>query len=151
MINKYRAWDVIVKTMVYSDKNQNLFCFGDDRWFCMYGDNYYVGSKISTDKEQDDILMRYTGLRDKNNVDIYENDIIDAFALLDDGVRYPRLTIVKWNDQLAYWYLEDIESGGEITIYSKQENDLNLYREVVGNTLENKELLEDIEDKKSNR
>ena len=95
--------------------------------------------------------MRYTGLRDKNNVDIYENDIIDAFALLDDGVRYPRLTIVKWNDQLAYCYLEYIESGGEITIYSKQENDLNLYREVVGNTLENKELLEDIEDKKSNR
>ena len=68
---KFRAWDVDMKQMVYSSEQENLFCFVKNGWWCNYGNNFYVGTKKQTDKEHDDFLMQYTGLKD-----VYESDII---------------------------------------------------------------------------
>ena len=70
-------------------------------------------------------LMQYTGLKDKNGVDIYEGDIVKGNYLKGIGV-------VEWNDKFCKF---DISHKINITPSDEFE--------VIGNIYENPELLKE--------
>lgn len=79
------------------------------------------------DEMSDLPIMQYTGLKDKNGVEIYEGDIVNSKIFGISEVRYFQNSFVLWDD------------GS----YSRDhKNYLGDNCEVIGNIYENPELLE---------
>ena len=80
-------------------------------------------------------LMQFTGLQDKNGVDIYEGDIISIQYIRKE---YTNL-VVCWSNDSALFYTSK-EVGGEGCAISRSHME---EFEVIGNLHENPELLTD--------
>lgn len=82
-------------------------------------------------------IMQYTGLKDKNDKEIYEGDIVEVtWANQRKLIKY----IVKYAEDCAYYLLECTTDEFELDTfcgYSKEQ------LEVVGNIYENPELLKE--------
>jgi uncharacterized phage protein (TIGR01671 family) len=82
------------------------------------------------------ILLQYTGLKDKNGMEIYEGDIIRANKLTFESKLLPENLLVKFY-------------GGMFQLYRGNENLMGLHLqyiedgEIIGNIYENPELLKD--------
>ena len=74
--------------------------------------------------DEDDILIQFTGLADKNGVEIYESDIV-----VEDG--YVGVHVVK-NTELAGYYPFEYCGGGEVQVEDCR---------VIGNVHQHPELL----------
>lgn len=107
---KYRAWDVFGKKMISWEE----LC--DDYEVCW---GLFNNQHIK-------IPMQYTGLKDKNDVDIYEGDIVKCNEILFR---------VLWSEKDAGFYLYKNTLFSLSNIFSPD-------TEVIGNIYENKELLE---------
>lgn len=86
-------------------------------------------------------LMQYTGLKDKNGVEIYEGDIITVTTnhVADLDPKYPeKTTTVEVRCENAVWWFGDMTM-----IYTPLKN---AKLEVIGNIYENPELLEKTND-----
>ena len=119
---KFRAWDKTLKRMIYPNNPNYQFRLTGKG--IEVDDLTFVDTAFNEKHEDIDCeVMQYTGLEDKNRVEIYEGDIV-SYILWLDGEK--RKTIVANVDKFRFAVNEDIY--GDI--------------EVIGNIYENPEILE---------
>ena len=124
MIPKYRAWDKKFKEMVQVD----AIVFEEQAIIVTYKNGDFTKKDIKYYE-----LMQSTGLKDKNGKEIFEKDIVDFKG---------RKAIVKWHGSYASFIYEFVEELQNRTT-EWQPLYLSYYKfEVIGNSLENPELLE---------
>lgn len=119
---KFRAWNKKEKCM-YLDPHISDGSVGDYCTLLNKGIKYTFSKKF--------ILMQYIGLKDKNNVEIYEGDIVQFQGLDDYGQG-----IVEWEDDSFYAkYLHNPDIGGYDLMY-------HIWK-VIGNIYQNPELIKE--------
>lgn len=134
MIQRYRAWDPHKKKMV------------DDTELVIWGGNIYQGNRqkiferIVEGKKgligysiDDKHLMQSTGLKDKNDTEIFEGD-----ALKNND--YPNQTFICKHSRLqASFQAESLNGLLTLSLWKDEERDW----QVIGNIYANPELLEE--------
>ena len=127
MIPKFRAWDSVEKKFV------EHFFITDNGLICnVEKPTSGYNSPVPIEKSEL-ILMQFTGLKDKNGKDIFEKDIVNFKG---------RKAIVKWHGSYASFIYEFVDELQNRTT-KWQPLYLSYYKfEVIGNSLENPELLE---------
>ena len=143
MITKYRAWNKESKEM-YACYGFNTFDTKNKLFICNKPNSSFKNGKLQTIHAvevfaDDYVLMQYTGLKDKNGVEIYEGDVLTLKYPRDR--RYTVTAKVIRGSQISAMTLkfEDEFTTEEIPLY-KISAEHNL--EVLGNIYENPELLE---------
>ena len=124
MIPKFRAWDKEGKVMI------------DWFWLNSEGEAYetpvtlYDTPHTEIERNDDLILMQYTGLKDKNGLEIYEGDIVSYFT--DSN------SVIEWKN--GGFIIKRVIDGA-YDLMQMRIADV----EVIGNIWENLELLEEQE------
>ena len=126
---KFRAWDKELKNWADYAIAYDRLSFLDEStgWW-------------KTDKEGERfILCQYTGLKDENDMEIYEGDIIKAVSFAKP------IGIVKYSDENQAFIFNDLDKKyrGYSTALMNQFDD---GFEILGNIYENPELLEEVSD-----
>jgi uncharacterized phage protein (TIGR01671 family) len=123
---KFRAWDKKNKTMIYPDSDTDLM---------MGIDGVVLATSVCSHKAMfgyDLILMQFTGIIGKNDIEIYEGDIVKGNQSAIGKVKYQGLAFSyqgKKGDG-SVWY-------DTITSNLKQDHDI----EVIGNIYQNPNLI----------
>jgi uncharacterized phage protein (TIGR01671 family) len=114
---KFRAWDNVNKEMLENVgvSADGIQIVGEPEWR-MFGSTKYHHD-----------VMQFTGLKDKNNKDIYEGDVV-----ICDG----RRTFVVWDKAEACFRYQK-----EFTPNENYVMNYNGDEEVIGNIYQNQELL----------
>ena len=120
---KFRAWLKEKKEMI-DNARPDFFC-KQLNYLC---GNSAGGQDVLGVSTEDIELMQYTGLKDKNNKEIYEGDIVTLH-----NSKYK----VIFNSKEARFVLRDDEFESEISFT----NNNNERMKIVGNIYENPELL----------
>ena len=136
---KFRAWD---KKHKYMDEIDGKYLYiADGKIYEVREGTWNMESfTIKKDVTDDFELMQYTGLKDKNGVEIYEGDILrvtdgaDEVNVLNSDTG---IGVVEWLDKWGFWNISNIENGlGDI---------LNCgYVEIIGSIYENGEMLKGV-------
>jgi len=111
---KFRAWDKV--NMNYSPTMGTIE-------FCKWIDFNSIGT----------VLMQDTGLKDKNGVEIYEEDIIVGQFGYKEVVKIEEFNFITREDSCA---------GYGFNLDSCNLDDIKKYCEIIGNIYENPELLD---------
>ena len=118
---KFRAWD---------NKNKKLVSFENIE--LPYSENVNLDGQIEGILDRGIILMQYTGLKDKNDVEIYEGDIVGHNGFIG-YVKY----INSGNCNVLGYALVSLINGRIFYMFCDETDNY----EVIGNIYENKELL----------
>lgn len=125
---KFRAWDSFTKHMWMWEDMQTFN--GDDHLKLYFEDS-------------DNNVMQFTGIKDKNNKDIYEGDILNIWHshehdshIAGEGI------VVVWRDVSAGFALRDHEQESDypMDVDLSTDGDKPVF-EVIGNVYENEELI----------
>ena len=129
MIPKFREWDA-EREKLFKGKGMSYGVRKDfDNSFAIEFEHMEDLDAINKDGSIDRVVMMSTGLKDINDTEIYEGDIIKN--------SYDEIYTVKWFD--AGFYLEEKYNGG----FDYHELHFGDNKKVIGNIYENPELLED--------
>lgn len=137
---KFRVWDNITKRMWYP--KFALFESG-----CVYSkkEDYELlddAMNGSSTLDEDDIVMQYTGLKDKNGKEIYENDILkDCYGRIMKVI----FSKVKAKYQFQLLRVEGENFWANNFMFSDMEDwfwEEDIFVEIIGNIYDNPELLE---------
>ncbi len=107
-----------------------------------YLDDEYVSEGIYKSKTKDHKLMQYTGLKDKNGVEIYEGDIVEYhwFAFVNGSeVDKEDTGLVTYSPEFCMFLFEGKRGAMNVTDTDHYEGDGCI--EVIGNIYEDKQLL----------
>jgi len=136
---KFRAWDKITDQMY----NWNDI-YSIHRGFKLEGDNNYSDIKLTCSmpdgsgfKPYDFELMQYTGLKDKNGVEIYEKDVVSYSEHYIGDHRYSAGRGVVEFDNGSF-FINESEFSPELC----REEIENEHIEIIGNIYENPELVD---------
>jgi uncharacterized phage protein (TIGR01671 family) len=120
---KFKLWNVGLKSWggIYLNENED------------------INEGIESYQKSGDIILQYTGLKDKNGKEIYEGDVISFKDLLDIVER--EIAPIVWHENTLRLVPQDIEvntRGGHYIHHWDSLMDI----EVIGNIWENPELLD---------
>lgn len=103
MIPRFRAWDKIHKTMY--DADDIIAINFEDKSICVQTIYFEQGLPDSRDSDyydfDDVVLMQQTGMRDKNDREIFEGDIIDSTDGFLTGVIEFRVSLGMFVSELV--------------------------------------------------
>ncbi|HDJ2830057.1 TPA: YopX family protein [Staphylococcus aureus] len=127
MILKFKAWDKDKKVMSIIDE------IDFNSGYILISTGYKSFNEVK--------LLQYTGLKDKNNTEIYDGDIAE-FKYPHDK-RFKEIGVITHSAEKACFVIKMIR-------YTIQEFELyrgvvNSYLKVIGNKFDNPELLEESE------
>ncbi len=117
---KFKVWDKVLKKMYHFTNSGDVLSVGqflEDQWI-----------KEGRPKK-DFILLQFTGLKDKNEKEVYEGDIVT------NDICLPERIVIEIKDDLSYDY-----PSGYGYLFSQSQSKESV--EVIGNAYENPELLE---------
>ena len=143
MIPKFRAWDKDKEWMVY-DVQDTYDGLWSERNSGEINDYYgYASTFQSFTDEEDFNFMQYTGLEDKNGVEIFEGDIVKRTYLFYGGYDETYTGEVVYDEEYARYVISRPQKYTEPQTEDLRNtlSDKSTY-EVIGNIWEDGELLE---------
>jgi len=130
---KFRVWDLERKRW-----ESKMGVYFDDGRLGDFSECFH--NNAGPNDEKDYVVQQYTGLKDKNDKEIYEGDIV-KWGMSTVDPKFFSLRIVEWNEnQLIYKVLDPFKMSVDYLYESRQPS--TRWCEVVGNIFENSDLLE---------
>ena len=139
MITRYRAWNKATKEMYGAD--EIIAINFEEKEICVQTIYFEQGLPDSRDLDyydfDDIVLMQSTEMRDKNDREIFEGDIVKVTDG-DERTNFPDggIGTICGLDEIFMWYIDGQVHNGLFDISQEY------YIEVIGNIYENQELLE---------
>jgi len=124
---KFRCWDTENKL----DDGRNIMWYQDDQCITI-GDCYRIGTR------EGNVLMQFTGLKDKNGKEIYEGDVLKLVVYNNIGKHSIR--IVSF-DKGCFGFIDNTGKFFPLGIIIGNKGNEKIF-EVIGNIHSNPELLE---------
>lgn len=141
MIPRYRAWDKNLKTMHEAD--DIIAMSFEDKSICVQTIHFNQGLPDSRDIDHYDfddiVLMRSTGLRDKNGKEIFEGDIVSDGDTTGDIKNHQTLGFYMVDDNgVERWFSDN----AAIEDFDEYIETAARIIEIIGNIYTDPELLE---------